>query len=190
MKFYILLGPPGAGKGTQAALMVKELGFIHVSTGDVLRKEIAKGSELGLQAKRLIDNGEFVPDNVVEAIIEKRIDTFPQAEGFIFDGFPRTVSQAEDLDKMLAGKGMSVTSTICITLDDKFIFERIAHRAHIEGRADDAKTETIQTRIDTYHTKTEPLINYYKGKGLYHEVDGSGTIKEIFSKIEKLIQGK
>mgnify|MGYP003329951361 CR=1 FL=1 len=167
MKFYILLGPPGAGKGTQAALMVKELDYVHVSTGDALRKEIAKGTGLGAQVKKLIDNGEFVPDSIVEAIIEQVIDSNPQAKGFIFDGFPRTVSQAEDLDLMLAKKGHALTNTICITLPDKFIFERIAHRARIEGRADDAKTDTIQTRIDIYHQRTEPLINFYKGKGLY-----------------------
>lgn len=186
MKFYILLGPPGAGKGTQAALMVKELGYVHVSTGDVLRKEISKGTELGAQVKKLIDNGQFVPDSTVEAIIEQVIDGNPQAKGFIFDGFPRTVSQAENLDNMLARKGCCITNTICISLPDKFIFERIAHRARIEGRADDAKTETIQTRIDIYHAKTEPLIKFYKEKGLYSEIDGQGTIKEVFSSIRSL----
>lgn len=186
MKFYILLGPPGAGKGTQAALMVKELGYVHVSTGDVLRKEISKGTELGAQVKKLIDSGEFVPDAIVETIIEQVIDQNPQAKGFIFDGFPRTVSQAEDLDSMLARKGYGITNTICISLPDKFIFERIAHRARIEGRADDAKTDTIQTRIDIYHARTEPLINFYREKGLYSEIDGQGTIKEVFSSIARL----
>lgn len=187
MKYYLLFGPPGAGKGTQAKLMVEKYNFHHVSTGDLLRKEIAKGSELGLKAKSLIDAGNFVDDAIVVGMIENEIAANPNAGGFLFDGFPRTVAQAEVLDRMLAKNGDSVDKVISIIISDSMVFERIRHRANIEGRKDDADPKTIQNRIDTYHAKTEPLIEYYKPQGKYNEIDGTGTIEEIFTKISGLL---
>lgn len=187
MRYYILFGPPGAGKGTQAKLMVEKYNFHHVSTGDLLRQEIAKGTELGKIAKSLIDNGNFVDDSIVEQMIENEIVNNPDVKGFIFDGFPRTVAQAEVLEKMLQKRSQEVTKVLSIIISDNLVFERIQHRASIEGRKDDANAEIIQNRINTYHKKTEPLIQFYKNLGKYNEICGEGTIEEIFEKISSML---
>ena len=170
MKYYILFGPPGAGKGTQATAMVERYNLRHLSTGELLRKEIAEGTELGLKAKSLIDAGSLVPDEVVEGMIDNAFKTTEGVSGFLLDGFPRTIAQAEALDKMLAASGEEVTSVISIM---------IRHRAAIEGRADDASDETVNNRIRTYHEKTEPLVDFYRKAGKYVEIDGTGTIEEV-----------
>ena len=175
MKYFILFGPPGAGKGTQATSMVEKYNLRHISTGALLRKEIAAGSELGLKAKALIDAGslEFM--------------TATDVTGFLLDGFPRNTAQAEDLDAILAKSGNEVTAVVSLMIPDETIRERIRHRAAIEGREDDASEETISNRIATYHGKTEPLINYYKKSGKYNEIDGLGTIEEVHDKIRELM---
>lgn len=189
MKYYILFGPPGAGKGTQATAMVEKYNLCHISTGELLRKEIAAGSELGLKAKSLIAAGALVPDEVVEGMIENEFNTVKGVDGFLLDGFPRTIAQAEALDKMLQGRGESVTSVVSIMIPDSLIVERIKHRASIEGRADDANDETIKNRIKTYHEKTEPLVKFYDNAGKYAEVDGTTGIenvrKDIFALMDK-----
>lgn len=187
MKYFILFGPPGAGKGTQAAKLVEKFNFKHLSTGDLLRSEIKQGTELGLQAKALIDKGCLVPDEVVEGMIDYQFGANPDVNGFLLDGFPRTTAQAESLDAMLKARGDEVTSVISIMIPDQTVMERIRHRAAIEGRADDTSDEIIQNRIDTYHAKTEPVISYYKAAGKYQEVDGLGSIDDIFEKICKII---
>lgn len=179
MKYYILFGPPGAGKGTQATAMVGRYNLRHLSTGELLRKEIAEGTELGLKAKSLIDAGSLVPDEVVEGMIDNAFKTTEGVSGFLLDGFPRTIAQAEALDKMLAASGEEVTSVISIMIPDEMIKERIRHRAAIEGRADDASDETVNNRIRTYHEKTEPLVDFYRKAGKYVEIDGTGTIEEV-----------
>ena len=179
MKYYILFGPPGAGKGTQATAMVERYNLRHLSTGELLRKEIAEGTELGLKAKSLIDAGSLVPDEVVEGMIDNAFKTTEGVSGFLLDGFPRTIAQAEALDKMLAASGEVVTSVISIMIPDEMIKERIRHRAAIEGRADDASDETVNNRIRTYHEKTEPLVDFYRKAGKYVEIDGTGTIEEV-----------
>ena len=179
MKYYILFGPPGAGKGTQATAMVERYNLRHLSTGELLRKEIAEGTELGLKAKSLIDAGSLVPDEVVEGMIDNAFKTTEGVSGFLLDGFPRTIAQAEALDKMLAASGEEVTSVISIMIPDEMIQERIRHRAAIEGRADDASDETVNNRIRTYHEKTEPLVDFYRKAGKYVEIDGTGTIEEV-----------
>lgn len=179
MKYYILFGPPGAGKGTQASAMVERYNLRHISTGELLRNEIAAGSELGLKAKTLIDAGSLVPDEIVESMIENQFKTVKNVNGFLLDGFPRTIAQAEALERMLENVKESVTSVVSIMIPDEMIKERIRHRASIEGRADDAKEETINNRIKTYHDKTEPLIEFYKKKGKYAEIDGTGSIEEV-----------
>ena len=187
MKYYILFGPPGAGKGTQATSIAEKFNLCHISTGDLLRKEIAAGTELGLKAKSLIDAGSLVPDEVVEGMIEKQFDTVKGVEGFLLDGFPRTIAQAEALNAILAKKGEEVTSVVSLMIPDEMIKERIAHRAAIEGRADDANEEVIANRIRTYHDKTEPLVAFYKGAGKYNEIDGTGTIEEVRGRIADLM---
>lgn len=187
MKYYILFGPPGAGKGTQASTMVEKYNLHHISTGELLRKEIAAGSELGLKAKSLIDAGALVPDEIVEGMIESEFRTVKGVAGFLLDGFPRTTAQAAALDRMLEKTSEEVTAVVSIMIPDEMIRERIKHRASIEGRADDANDETIANRIRTYHDKTEPLVGYYKEKGKYHEIDGTGTIEEVREKIFNLM---
>ena len=179
MKYYILFGPPGAGKGTQATAMVEKYNLRHISTGALLREEISAGTELGLKAKALIDAGALVPDEVVEGMIENLFKTVKDVDGFLLDGFPRTIAQAEALDRILATNGEEVTSVVSIMIPDEMIKERIRHRAAIEGRADDASEETINNRIKTYHDKTEPLIDFYRKAGKYAEINGTGTIEAV-----------
>lgn len=174
MKYYILFGPPGAGKGTQAGAMVERYNLKHISTGELLRAEIAAGTELGLKAKELIAAGSLVPDEVVVGMIESTFNTIKGVDGFLLDGFPRTIAQAEALDAMLAKRGEAVTAVVSLMIGEDIIKARIAHRALIEGRADDAKEETINNRIQTYHNQTEPLIDFYKKVNKYHEVNGFG----------------
>lgn len=191
MKYYILFGPPGAGKGTHASAIAEKYNLKHLSTGELLRAEIAAGTELGKQAKSLIEAGALVPDSVVEGMIETAFDTIKGFDGFLLDGFPRNISQAEDLDKILSRRGEQVTAVVSIMIPDELIRKRIAHRAAIEGRADDASDETINNRIKTYHTQTEPLIDFYKKQGKYGEVTTDGAeIEEnrarVLSLMEKL----
>ena len=183
MKYYVLFGPPGAGKGTQAGAMVERYNLCHLSTGELLRSEIAAGTPLGLQAKTLIEGGNLVPDEVVEGMIESKFQSVKGVDGFLLDGFPRTLAQANALKEMLAKRGESVTACVSLMIPDALIHERIAHRAALEGRADDAREEVVNNRIQTYHAKTEPLIAYYKAAGLYREIDGVGTIEEVRNSI-------
>lgn len=191
MKYYILFGPPGAGKGTHASAIAEKYNLKHLSTGELLRAEIAAGTELGKQAKSLIEAGALVPDSVVEGMIETAFDTIKGFDGFLLDGFPRNISQAEDLDKILSRRGEQVAAVVSIMIPDELIRKRIAHRAAIEGRADDASDETINNRIKTYHTQTEPLIDFYKKQGKYGEVTtDAAEIEEnrarVLSLMEKL----
>lgn len=166
--------------------MVERYNLCHLSTGELLRAEIAAGTPLGLQAKSLIEAGNLVPDSVVEGMIEAKFRDTKGVDGFLLDGFPRTIAQAQVLDKMVE----EVTGCISIMIPDSLIQERIAHRAHIEGRADDARPEVVENRIRTYHAKTEPLIEFYQNAGKYYEIDGTGSIEEvrqrIFSAMDKL----
>ena len=187
MKYYILFGPPGAGKGTQAKLIVEKFHYLHISTGDLLRQEMAAGTELGKAASALIVKGDLVPDEIVEGMIRKKIEDNPDVKGFHFDGFPRTIAQAESLDKMLAEFNGKVDAVLSITLDDKLVFDRIFHRAQIEGRKDDMDRATIENRIKNYHDKTEPLKGYYQKAGNYCEVEGNDTIENVFASMSKLI---
>lgn len=189
MKYYILFGPPGAGKGTHAVAIAAKYNFKHISTGELLRGEIKAGTELGKKAKELIDAGCLVPDEVVEGMIENAFDTITGYDGFLLDGFPRTLAQAEALDRILAARGESLNAVISIMIPDEMVFERIKHRAAIEGRADDASDEIIANRIKTYHSQTEQLIDFYKKDGRYHEVDGyPGTLEQNQARVLKMVE--
>lgn len=179
MKYFILFGPPGAGKGTQAGAISTKYGLRHISTGELLRSEMAAGTEFGNQAKALINAGAFVPDEVVNGMIKSAFENTRDVNGFLLDGYPRTLAQAEALDAMLAERGEEVTGVVSLMIPDETVHERIKHRATVEGRADDADDAVISNRIHTYHANTEPLIAYYKEAGKYFEIDGSGTIEEV-----------
>ena len=187
MRYYILFGPPGAGKGTQAKLLVDKYNFMHLSTGDLLRGEIKNETELGKKAAEIINRGDLVPDEVVIGMIKNKIVDNQNVKGFLLDGFPRTIEQAASLDKILEEMNQGIDSVISIHLDDSLIYDRILRRAEIEGRKDDTNREIIENRISTYHQKTKPLINYDKDKGRYNEIDGNGTIEEIFEKVVALV---
>jgi len=189
MKYYILFGPPGAGKGTHAGAIAEKYNLKHISTGELLRAEITAGSKLGMEAKSLIDAGSLVPDSVVEGMIENAFNTIKGVDGFLLDGFPRNLSQAKDLDAILAKRGEKVTAVISLMIDDDVIRQRIAHRAAIEGRADDASDAVITNRIKTYHAQTEPLIEFYKNAGKYYECDGNkGTIEDNRNRVLALVE--
>lgn len=189
MKFYIMFGPPGAGKGTHAAAVREKYNLKHISTGELLREEIAEGTALGKHAEALIDKGSLVPDDVVEGMIEAQFDKVKGVDGFLLDGFPRTLAQARDLDKMLAARGEQVTAVISLMIPDEMVHQRIKGRAAIEGRADDASDETINNRIKTYHTQTEPLIDYYKAAGKYYEIDATApSIEENRKRVLDLME--
>ncbi len=189
MKYFIIFGPPGAGKGTQSYLLTQKYNLKHISTGQLLRDEISKGTETGIMAKTIIDGGNFVADSVVLEMIRKEIcNALPEIKGFIFDGFPRTISQAEAFDLLLKNcDEKDVAGVLSLEVADNLIVERIQKRARIEGRKDDSSIETILKRIRTYHNKTEPLIAYYKEKGKYFSVPGELSVEEIFANICNII---
>jgi len=188
MKYFIIFGPPGAGKGTQSTLIARRYNFRHVSTGELLRNEIAKKSEIGKIACELIEKGEFVPDELVIGIVQEEICNPNFVEkGYILDGFPRNTSQALALDKMLGEIDRKVDAVLSLETTDSVNIKRIQNRANIEGRKDDADFETIRTRIKTYHKVTEPLVNYYKNQGKYMAVNGDQSIEENFVDICKII---
>jgi len=179
MLHLILFGPPGAGKGTQSKILISKYRLIHLSTGDMLRIHLKEQTALGKEAAHYVNQGLLVPDEVVINMIQEQIVSNPNANGFIYDGFPRTIEQAAKLDEVLAARGQQIGLMVALDLPDSFIHERMRKRAEIEGRADDAKDEVIATRIATYHQKTKPLLDYYSAQNKCKQVDGSQTIDEV-----------
>jgi adenylate kinase len=186
----VLFGPPGAGKGTQAEFLIESFGLIHLSTGDLLRGEIAAGTKLGLEAKGFMDKGELVPDGVVIGMIKSKLEANPGTEGFIFDGFPRTVDQAIALDKLLDENGTPVFGMMSLEVGKQELINRLLNRGKISGRADDQDQNIIENRINVYNEKTLPLINYYKSQGKHFGIDGMGTIDEIKLRLKEVIEQK
>ncbi|MDR0659612.1 MAG: adenylate kinase [Prevotellaceae bacterium] len=183
----ILFGPPGAGKGTQAEKLIDKYGLIHLSTGDLLRTEIAKETALGIEAKKLIDKGELVPDEVVIEMIRHEVEKHLDSNGFIFDGFPRTTVQAKKLDEMLANEGIDVDIMISLVVEDEIVIKRILKRGQLSGRSDDQSVGTIKNRLDTYNRQTAIVEERYKGRNKHRYVHGMGTIDETFDYIVKEI---
>lgn len=184
-KFYVLLGAPGVGKGTQGKLIQEKTGYSHLSTGDLLRAEVSGGTELGLKVKSIIDSGELVPDHLIIDIIKHRIET-DKVKGFIFDGFPRTIPQAEAFEAMLKDEQAHLDGVILLSLDDEEILRRLEKRREIEGRKDD-NSEVQRQRLNVYKEQTEPLISFYKNKNILKEVDSSGSVEEVLQGILNIL---
>ena len=176
----VLFGPPGAGKGTQSENLINKYGLVHLSTGDLFRKEIARGTDLGKKAKDIMDKGELVGDDIVIGMIESKLDENPNVKGFIFDGFPRTSSQAISLDDLLQKKGTGISAMLALEVDDKELIKRLLLRGQHSGRPDDKNEEVIRNRILEYNSKTLPLKKYYNEQGKFHSIDGIGSVDQIF----------
>jgi adenylate kinase len=178
----IFMGPPGAGKGTQAKILIERFGIPQISTGDILRAAIKAGTRLGEEAKKYMDAGELVPDSVVIGIVEERIKEPDCAKGFLLDGFPRTVLQAEALESMLAKMGRKIDHAVNLSVPDEEVIKRLLDRAVKEGRSDDTEP-VIRNRIKTYNDQTRPLIDFYRNRGILKEVDGLGELSVITERI-------
>ena len=185
----VLFGKPGAGKGTQAQFLKEKYNLMHISTGDVFRFNIKNGTELGTLAKSYIDKGELVPDEVTIKMLQEEVEKNSDADGFIFDGFPRTAAQAEALDNFLESKDMSVNATIALEANDEILIERLLERGKVSGRTDDQDVVKIRNRFDEYNEKTTPVKEFYEAQGKFHSVNGIGTITDITERLTKVIEG-
>tara|TARA_B100000902_G_scaffold381427_1_gene417922 strand:- start:3130 stop:3702 length:573 start_codon:yes stop_codon:yes gene_type:complete len=183
----VLFGPPGAGKGTQANLLIDRYNLIHLSTGDILRGEILEKTALGLEAKKLMDNGLLVPDEVVIAMISSKLEKHSYAKGFIFDGFPRTTAQAKALDELLSKKSTYISAMLSLKVDDQELIKRLLNRGKDSGRVDDQDKTVIENRINEYNNKTSPLKDFYSSQNKFNEIEGVGSIQEISEKINHVI---
>lgn len=187
MTNLILFGPPGSGKGTQAAFLIEKYQLVHISTGDLFRYEMSHDTPLGQEAKAYMAKGELVPDSVTIGMLRNKVEKHPDAQGFIFDGFPRTIPQAEALDALLISKGTSVSGLIALEVNEEEIVKRILKRGQTSGRADDNDESTVRKRIAVYKSETAPVFDYYAKNGKSHSVDGLGTIEEIANRLEKTV---
>jgi adenylate kinase len=179
----LLLGPPGAGKGTQAARLVEELEIPQISTGDMFREAVAAGTELGRKLEETMNRGDLVSDDIVIAVTEERLSRDDARQGFILDGFPRTVAQAEALDGLLERLGTKLERCVALVVDEEAVVQRLLKRAEIEGRRDDNE-ETIRNRMRVYREQTEPLVAYYRERGILAEANGMGEIDEVAASIQ------
>lgn len=183
----VLFGPPGAGKGTQSAKIIDSHSLIHIATGDLFRKHMGENTELGQLAKSYIDAGNLVPDEVVIGMVEDKIQENLDANGFIFDGFPRTVNQADALDKMLEKHELSISGMIALQVPEEELKTRIKERAKTSGRVDDQDDDKINNRIQVYNRETSPVADYYRNQGKFSAIDGVGTIDSIYQAITSAI---
>jgi len=178
----LIMGPPGAGKGTQAKFIAEHFSIPAISTGDIFRANVSQGTPLGIEAKRYMDAGEYVPDEVTNRMVRNRIDEPDAEHGFLLDGYPRTLAQVEELDGMIKHTGHALDAVVVLTVDSEEIVQRLLQRAEIEGRADDTE-DVIRRRQEVYVEQTQPLIEVYKERGLVHEVDGLGDVDEVTKRI-------
>ncbi|MDX9810897.1 MAG: adenylate kinase [Bacteroidales bacterium] len=185
---FLIFGPPGSGKGTQSVQLAKKFNLTHLSTGDMLRAEIAAGTELGKKMSSIMSKGELVPDEVVIEMIAAKIDNTKDTSGFLFDGFPRTVAQTIELEKMLNERGMKIDSMLVLDVEHDELVKRLILRADLSGRPDDKDPAVIENRIDVYKSKTEPIIDYCRERGIYQPVDGMGSIEDIFGRLSGLME--
>ncbi|WP_455150478.1 adenylate kinase [Capnocytophaga sp.] len=187
MTNLVLFGKPGAGKGTQAAFLKDKYNLVHISTGDIFRYNIKNQTKLGKLAQSYMDKGDLVPDEVTIQMLQEEVEKNPNAEGFIFDGFPRTIAQAEALDAFLTSKGMRIHGTLALEADDEVLIKRLVERGKVSGRTDDQDEEKIRNRFTEYNEKTAPLIAFYQAQGKYHPINGIGTIEEITTRLSETI---
>jgi adenylate kinase len=187
---FLIFGPPGSGKGTQSVQLSEKYNLLHLSTGDMLRAEIGSGTALGNRVKGIMEKGELVPDEVVIEMIAARIDAEKSKAGFLYDGFPRTVEQAQALERMLEGKGMKINAMLALDVEHDELVRRLMGRGAVSGRADDQDMNVIENRIEVYRSKTEPLADYYRKKNTYTPVDGMGSVDAIFDRLCKAIDSK
>ncbi|NVK50083.1 MAG: adenylate kinase [Cyclobacteriaceae bacterium] len=187
MRNIVLFGPPGAGKGTQSEKLIKKYGLTHLSTGDLFRKHLGEGTELGKLAQKYMNEGRLVPDEVVIGMVEDKIAATENSHGFIFDGFPRTTTQAEALDKMLESHQMEIAGMIALDVPEEILKERIKLRGKTSGRVDDQDDQKIQTRIKVYLDETLPVASYYEAQGKFTKINGVGEIDEIFDAISEVV---
>jgi len=183
----VLFGPPGAGKGTQSEKLIDKYQLVHLSTGDILRGELKANTPLGQEAKKFMDKGELVPDSVVINMIEKKLDENKGANGFIFDGFPRTKAQAKALDGLLEKKDTSISVMLALDVEHDELVSRLLNRSKDSGRADDKDQSIIENRINVYHKETAPVIDYYDEQGKFRSINGMGSIDDIFGRLTNAI---
>lgn len=186
----ILFGPPGSGKGTQSEKLIEQYGLKHLSTGDILRREMADGTALGKSAREFIDKGQLVPDEVVIGMIEAALDSNTQAKGFLFDGFPRTTAQAEALDKLLKSKNSQIALVLALEVGKEELVKRILNRGITSGRSDDSDEQIISSRIEEYEKKTAAVAEYYDQFGKVIRIQGEGSIDEIFHSLCSAIDSR
>jgi len=184
----ILFGKPGSGKGTQASLIKDKYSLIHISTGDVFRKNMSNNTDLGLLAKGYMEKGELVPDQVTVDMLKDEINNFMPCNGFIFDGFPRTTFQAKELDNLLLEKSLKIDLTIALDVDNNSLIDRLLERGKSSGRADDQSVEKINMRLQEYDNKTKPLIEYYNDQNKFYSINGIGSLEQITLRIVEVIE--
>ena len=184
----VLFGKPGAGKGTQAEFLKEKYNLTHLSTGDIFRFNIKNDTDLGQLAKTFMDKGDLVPDEVTIKMLQTEVDKNQQVAGFLFDGFPRTIAQAEALDTFLSTKKEEITATVALEANDEILIQRLLERGKTSGRPDDQDEEKIRNRYEEYNEKTAPLMNYYKKQGKFHSVDGIGSIQEVADRLNNVFE--
>jgi adenylate kinase len=185
---FLIFGPPGSGKGTQSVMLAEKYNLMHLSTGDMLRAEISAGTELGKKMSAIMATGELVPDEVVIEMIAAKIDSAKDKAGFLFDGFPRTVTQTGALEKMLNARGMKIDTMLVLDVDHDELVKRLIARAELSGRPDDKDPAVIENRISVYGEKTEPIIDYCRQRGIYQPVNGIGSIEDIFARLSVKVE--
>jgi len=185
MKHLILFGPPGSGKGTQAKQLEEKYEMIHISTGDLFRYEIGNKTPLGIKAQEFMDQGQLVPDEVTIGMLKNKVNMHPEAKGFIFDGFPRTIPQAEALDEFLAERDECINGLISLKVDDEEIVKRLLERGKTSGRSDDSNEAVIRNRISVYNEQTSPVYDFYDKKNVSQKVEGIGNIETIFARLSE-----
>ena len=186
----VLFGPPGAGKGTQSQKLIEKYHLTHLSTGDLFRKNISEGTELGLIAQAFMDDGNLVPDEVVIGMVQEKIRSTPDTNGFIFDGFPRTVAQAEALDKCMVNNNTQIDLMLALSVEEEELMKRLLNRGKDSGRPDDQNPEKIRNRFAVYHRETKPVADYYKAQGKLINIKGIGGIEMIFERLCEAIDAK